>query len=418
MGIFSKFEGKVDDAFDGISSSVFKSPIEPTQIAKKCEKQMHRNKLVGKGVQYAPTLYTVLVNSDDDRRLFGFYPTMAGELETYLVSAAEDAGLGLECRPLVRFIADENLKSGKFDVIAEVVTANIVSELREEEAEYYGLDNFSKNPAPIARPQGVRVPNNGRPKGTQRRDYPNAQILGQGQMPQGNANAAGMAGQGQWAQQEMGNLAQEGQGNKDFSGLDNIGANDYGDYGVVHTEQQMEQPAQNAAGAAMAGAAGADGLAGAAGNAGAGAAAGAAGAAGIAAGAVSDVASARHYRVDYGSPNQASPNAYEEPVGGGMHGTYGFQPAVLVDARSGVTFALEFENMLIGREATCDIVLPDASISRTHARISRDDFGNWNITDLNSTNGTSVNGRKITTSPLRYGDQITVGTTVLLFQKG
>ncbi|MGI6218185.1 MAG: DUF3662 domain-containing protein, partial [Coriobacteriales bacterium] len=168
MGIFSKFEGKVDDAFDGMASSVFKSPIEPTQIAKRCEKQMIRNKLVGKGVQYAPTLYTVLVNNEDDQRLFGFYPTMAGELETYLVGAAGDAGLTLECRPLVRFIADDGLKSGKFDVIAEVVTSNIISDLREEEAEYYGLGTYgkgSREPYPARR----QSPSGMRPVGTNKR---------------------------------------------------------------------------------------------------------------------------------------------------------------------------------------------------------------------------------------------------------
>ena len=42
---------------------------------KKAEKQMRREKVVSAGKQYAPTLYTVLVNPDDDQRLFGFYPT-------------------------------------------------------------------------------------------------------------------------------------------------------------------------------------------------------------------------------------------------------------------------------------------------------------------------------------------------------
>ena len=64
------------------------------------------------------------------------------------------------------------------------------------------------------------------------------------------------------------------------------------------------------------------------------------------------------------------------------------------------------------------ITLPDASVSRAHARISRDELGKWSITDLNSTNGTSVNGRKVSSSRLSYGDQVTVGTTILLFQKG
>ncbi|MCQ5071838.1 FhaA domain-containing protein, partial [Adlercreutzia sp. DFI.6.23] len=38
------------------------APLSPVQIAKKAEKQMRREKMVGAGKQYAPTLYTVLVN--------------------------------------------------------------------------------------------------------------------------------------------------------------------------------------------------------------------------------------------------------------------------------------------------------------------------------------------------------------------
>jgi hypothetical protein len=138
LGLFNRIEGKLDDAVEGVASSMFKSPIEPAQIAKRAEKRMHREKLVGAGTQYAPTLYTVLVNVEDDRRLFGFYPTMAAETETYIMGKAQEAGYTLEVRPLVRFIADEKMKSGKFDVIAEIVTSRTIRKHRLEEEEFYG----------------------------------------------------------------------------------------------------------------------------------------------------------------------------------------------------------------------------------------------------------------------------------------
>ena len=92
MGFLSKFEGKMEDTLEGAADHMVKSPISPVQIAKKAEKKMRREKMVGAGKQYAPTLYTVLVNADDDERLFGYYPTLAGETETYLAAkAAEEA---------------------------------------------------------------------------------------------------------------------------------------------------------------------------------------------------------------------------------------------------------------------------------------------------------------------------------------
>ncbi len=139
MGIFSRFEGKIEDTVEGAANSLSNAPISPVQISRRCERQMIRNKMVGAGKQYAPTLFTVLVNPDDDSKLCTFYPTLAGEIETYLRAKAGSAGLYMDGQPLVRFIVDDKLKHGKFDVIAEVVASGIVYQLREEEMQHYGI---------------------------------------------------------------------------------------------------------------------------------------------------------------------------------------------------------------------------------------------------------------------------------------
>ncbi|MFQ9179509.1 MAG: FhaA domain-containing protein [Eggerthella lenta] len=136
MGFLSRFEGRMEDTFEGAADKMFDAPISPVQIAKKAEKQMRREKMVGAGKQYAPTLYTVLVNPDDDRRLMGYYPTLAGETETYLTAKASEQGLVMDGQPLVRFIVDEDLKHGKFDIIAEAVAAPIIAQLRAEDASF------------------------------------------------------------------------------------------------------------------------------------------------------------------------------------------------------------------------------------------------------------------------------------------
>lgn len=157
MGFFSKFERRVEDGFDEMGDKFFDAPISPVQIAKKAEKQMRREKMVGAGKEYAPTLYTVLVNPDDDERLFGYYPTLAGETETYLRGKAQELGLVMDGSPLVRFIIDDELKHGKFDIVAELVSAPIVSQLRAEEMQRYGL-SAQQAGAPI--PANIPVPQN------------------------------------------------------------------------------------------------------------------------------------------------------------------------------------------------------------------------------------------------------------------
>lgn len=67
----------------------------------------------------------------------------------------------------------------------------------------------------------------------------------------------------------------------------------------------------------------------------------------------------------------------------------------------------------IGREEGNAVQLNDERISRYHVKIQEDE-GRLVITDLDSTNGTRVNGNACSLKILRYGDTISVGRTVLL----
>lgn len=140
MGLFSRFESKAEDVIEGGAGSAARGGIEPVKLAKRACKEMEREKMVGVGHEYAPTLYNVLVSYDDDRAMSGYYPSLAGEIETYLQSRANQSGLIFDCQPLVRFIVDEGLKRGKFDIIAESVSPAIIAELRHEEMVHYGLE--------------------------------------------------------------------------------------------------------------------------------------------------------------------------------------------------------------------------------------------------------------------------------------
>ena len=69
----------------------------------------------------------------------------------------------------------------------------------------------------------------------------------------------------------------------------------------------------------------------------------------------------------------------------------------------------------LGRGRQCDVVLNDPNVSRQHAEI-RPRGGSWVITDLGSTNGSALNGRRIGGSEvLRAGDEIELGESVMTF---
>ena len=72
------------------------------------------------------------------------------------------------------------------------------------------------------------------------------------------------------------------------------------------------------------------------------------------------------------------------------------------------------ENMTMGRADENDIVIDNLAVSGYHARI--DKVGNaYILTDLQSTNGTFVNDKKIVSYKLRHKDKITIGKHLLFF---
>lgn len=73
--------------------------------------------------------------------------------------------------------------------------------------------------------------------------------------------------------------------------------------------------------------------------------------------------------------------------------------------------------MSVGRDPDNGIVLGDPSVSGVHASLERVRDG-WRLTDLKSTNGTMLNGRRIDGrgALLRGGEQVSFGAVVLRFQ--
>jgi hypothetical protein len=90
-------------------------------------------------------------------------------------------------------------------------------------------------------------------------------------------------------------------------------------------------------------------------------------------------------------------------------------PALIV-RHTGQVFPLARTPISIGRQADNVMVLSDPQVSRHHATLYWQ-AGTYLIQDLGSGNGTLVNGRRITApQPLRHGDEIRMGNTVLAIQ--
>ncbi|WP_035847369.1 MULTISPECIES: FhaA domain-containing protein [Cryptosporangium] len=116
----------------------------------------------------------------------------------------------------------------------------------------------------------------------------------------------------------------------------------------------------------------------------------------------------------YGNP--VSGPGYGNPVSGppGPQGGYGARQARLITS-DGRQFTIVIGSTVIGRGEGAQVRLADVGISRQHARV---DFDGSRVvlTDLSSTNGTTVNGNRINAAALQHGDVVQLGTTSLTFR--
>jgi hypothetical protein len=62
----------------------------------------------------------------------------------------------------------------------------------------------------------------------------------------------------------------------------------------------------------------------------------------------------------------------------------------------------------VGRSSACDVVVGEQTVSRFHAELRHGD-GAWTVRDLDSTNGTWLNGARVQEAPLAAGDELWLG---------
>ena len=321
MNFLNTFEDHVAGIFGAA-----RAPFSFKKLARQAAHEMEGQTLVVGGVDTAPALYTILIANDDDPLMAPYYPQLTREVGEFVKASAEKRGYAFVGEPLVRFMIDPSLKSGKFSVFAENVDAPTLARLYDEERAYQaGLAaqmGVVSAPQPRQQPRPAPAP---------------------AQQPAAQPNP--------------------------FAPQDIFGASD---------------PFEPAAPVPVPKTAGREAIA-------AGMAAGAA--AGVAAGAAAAAVPAAAPR-----PQQAAPIAQ------------------LRDVVTGEVLPIAAARCTVGRErAAADVVLRDPNVSRRHAELTFTG-SDWTIEDLNSTNGTLVNNRRITRCPLRSGDLLTFGLTTYEFR--
>ena len=306
MNLFDIFEGRMQQIFEHGNTM---APFPFKKLAKTAVREMKSCSAKLDGRQVAPTLYTILVSPSDDALIGPLYQQVTDELVDFLAHEAQNAGLALTANPTVRFIPVGDIKPGKMEVIAEIVSPDVLEQVRAEESDYL----------------------RGRAKSG-------------GMMPQGRANQ----------QRQAAAAPMPGMPDPMAAPLP-----------PVQPLPGANQPAGMAA------------------------------------------------------PRQAAPEPVAMPGAAPVPAAGRPAPVAcqLTDKASGKTWRIACDSTVIGRdEAHADLVLGDSNVSRRHAELTRNATG-WHIADLGSTNGTRVNGMRVSEQDLANGDTITMGLVTLMFEE-
>ena len=315
--ILGEFEARLGNIVEGAFGAMFRSTVQPAELAKAASKEMTRSRKLSIGKMYVSNVYFIFVSGKDADSLGDLISTIEGELESYLLAFARERDYHCVTRPIVRFSVDPSIKrAGKFDIIGQQMTpdaiyaelgrvAGVTDELEEQ-------DWQDRQPEPVAPapPQPAFVD--------------------------------------PWADSPP------------------IQADD-----GVHITPPVAVPAP-----------------------------------------IPNTVAPRP------APPAAVPTAVVSDSGPEtVPVASSFLIASVVLPGKGEVELDPHRRYIAGRQSTCDLPIPDANISRQHAELSWDG-STWSVRDLGSTNGTAVNGSKLVGSAsLMNGDQITLGTSTLIFHE-
>lgn len=467
MNLIKTFEDRMNSVF-GAGATGVTSPFSLRKLAKRAAKEMEAETFDIDGIATAPALYTILVSEQDDANIRSLYLRLIQEISSFIEAKAQSKSYVFTGKPLIRFMVDPGLKSGKFAVFAENVDAFTLSRLRaEEDAFFQGslglggaaseqLEN-SKSSEPVNMDAHVSA---GAAQPAQAFATPVRDVASPDDsvsarpLPSIDANAAQDKGLTQTPAQTPFRDASASAVNASAGSVDRaVAAGAFARAAqdayaadmpfVPAGPKQNEIPAAAPASFYRRGVVpipdetSAGDFAPLVGNQNFDPSRGL----DVLPGDYAEMAGASYANAPYANESFApqvvarnnSPHvplvnlrpsardAYSaETKRGGRpasNAQKGYAQCLLIDRQTGETYSVEAPSAIIGRErASAQVVLHDPNVSRNHAELVFDGQA-WSIHDLGSTNGTQVNNLMVDASVLHDGDVITVALTNLEFRE-
>jgi hypothetical protein len=122
MGIFARFEKKVEGAVSGVFARAFKGDVQPVEIAARLQRELDAEaKLVSRDKRLVPNDFTVGLSQHDHDKLAPYANTLNAELATQLRNHAREMGYVFNGPVKIGFELDSSLPTGRFTVASQAV---------------------------------------------------------------------------------------------------------------------------------------------------------------------------------------------------------------------------------------------------------------------------------------------------------
>ena len=120
MGIFERFEKKVEGAVSGAFARAFKGDVQPVEIAARLQRELDAEaKLMSRDKRLVPNVFTVGLSQHDHDKLGPYASTLSDELATQLREHAREMGYVFNGPIGIGFEADSSLPTGRFTVSSD-----------------------------------------------------------------------------------------------------------------------------------------------------------------------------------------------------------------------------------------------------------------------------------------------------------
>jgi hypothetical protein len=126
MGIFARFEKKVEGAVSGVFARAFKGDVQPVEIAARLQRELDAEaKLMSRNKRLVPNDFTVQLSQHDHDKLAPYASTLNAELATELRNHAREMGYMFNGPIKIEYELDSSLPTGRFTVSSQAVAGII-----------------------------------------------------------------------------------------------------------------------------------------------------------------------------------------------------------------------------------------------------------------------------------------------------